>query len=118
MIRLSSIILAVVMLFAFSEAMAQGNSDGKGKAHQKIAICHNGHVIWVNVASIPAHAQHEDSRAVQNSDGEWVCPCLEPTEPAPAPLTCDNGTLIFPEWDIADCEWYYPEECPEPGTTP
>ena len=113
MVRIFSVLIAGLMLFAYTDTLAQGNSQGKGKAHQKVAVCHNGNIINVNVASLDAHLNHGDALAVQNANGEWVCPgtCEEPTTEMLEPRQCPDGTLIRPEWDPDLCEWVYPE-CP------
>ena len=113
--RLSTLLIALFMLFAISESFAQGKSVGKGLAHDKVAVCHKGKVIFVNSASLVGHLAHGDQLAVQNIFGMWVCPC-EPEGTPPAPRVCKDGTVLEPRWDSNICEWVLEEcNCDEPN---
>jgi hypothetical protein len=100
--RVLSHVLWIVVATCVVLGLSVGTASAAPGPH-KLAICHNGFIINVDVHAIPAHLEHGD--VFGSCDGNGTCPCSSEFNP----VIC-NGTL-YANQCLATCAGNAPGDC-------
>ena len=95
-------VLSSVLWFVFVACVALGLSAGAASAAQdhKIEICHNGHIISVDIHAVPAHLEHGD--LLGDCQGGTPCACGQNFDPVTCTLP-DGTRRTFANQCFANC---------------
>jgi hypothetical protein len=107
-------VLSSALWIAFATFVVLGLSAGMASADQghKIDICHNGHIISVDVHAVPAHLEHGD--LLGDCDGTTPCACGQNFDPVTCTLP-DGSVRTFANACLAACAGATPGDCPRLG---